>query len=89
MAIPAVQSICLSGLVVHQNATGLRGQGVRPAATRETDFDRTATHLTCGLHDGLVFADLAVFDLCDPDLIQALHFGELGIFLADRMVLGQ
>ena len=62
---------------------------VGPAARRQADFERPATHFRRHGHDGVVFADLALLELGHPDLAHTFGLEQLDVFLAEHVPLGQ
>ena len=75
--------------VVDQHAAVLGGEQVSPAAGRQADLERPTAHLRSHRHDGVVFAHLALLELCHPDLAHAFGLEQLDVFLAEHVPLGQ
>src|SRR5436190_1273378 len=58
----------LEQLVINQDAAVFDCEQIRAPAGRQPDFQAAATHFRGRLAYGLIFSDLAVFELGNPDL---------------------
>src|SRR6185437_16445193 len=79
----------LQQFIVNEGAAIFSGNQVRPSTRREADFDRTAAHGSSHGHDRVIFTDLAIFQLSNPDLIHAFGFEQANIFVAKDVTFGK